>query len=251
MSRVWVFDEDYYQRINECRKDFLNELLPSLITDHELRTALDAGCGIGFFSHYLAGLALQVTAFDARVENIAEAKQRFPELNFHVHDIENPLVQELGSFDLVLCFGLLYHLENPIRAVRNLHVLTRGIIVIESMVLPHQLPLAAVMDERYSEDQSVNYISFVPSEACIIKLLYNAGFVAVYKPQRLPRHTDFQTSLAYRRQRTVLVAAKTELASPTLRRLPEPRMVNIWQRGWGFQAERVLRVLRKFMRARP
>ena len=42
---------------------------------------------------------------------------------------------ELGEFDLVLCFGLLYHLENPMRTIRHLRALTGQGLLLESMSL--------------------------------------------------------------------------------------------------------------------
>ena len=44
------------------------------------------------------------------------------------YNVEDPQVRELGASDLVLCPGLLYHLENPFQAIRNLHALTARIL---------------------------------------------------------------------------------------------------------------------------
>jgi tRNA (mo5U34)-methyltransferase len=38
----------------------------------------------------------------------------------------------LGSFDVVLFLGVIYHLEEPLRALRRLRQVTRGVAVIES-----------------------------------------------------------------------------------------------------------------------
>ncbi len=245
MSRTLVFDTDYYRLINERRKDFLNELLPSLLTAHDLRTALDAGCGIGFFSHYLAGLGLKVTAFDARAENIAEAKRRLPEIDFYVHDLEDHQVQELGSFDLVLCFGLLYHLENPFRAIRNLHALTGRTLLVESVITPHPLPMAALVEESQGKDQSLRHIALVLSETCLVKMLYRAGFPAVYRVTQLPDHEDFRATLARKRRRTILVASRIRLSSPLPHQVLEPQTKDLWQTSWGSQAQHLKRFLKK------
>jgi 2-polyprenyl-3-methyl-5-hydroxy-6-metoxy-1,4-benzoquinol methylase len=78
-----------------------------------LANALDAGCGVGFFAQALEECGLYVRGFDGRLENVVEARRRFPRFPFGQADIEDPDIARLGTFDLVLCFGLVYHLENP------------------------------------------------------------------------------------------------------------------------------------------
>ena len=50
-SNKIVFDR--YGSISKARKQFIEHLLPELIHEYGLKTALDAGCGVGFFSHCL------------------------------------------------------------------------------------------------------------------------------------------------------------------------------------------------------
>jgi hypothetical protein len=40
----------------------------------------------------------------------------------------------LGTFDVVLILGLIYHVEDPIGALRHARALTRGLVVIESQL---------------------------------------------------------------------------------------------------------------------
>lgn len=236
MNRCFVFDAEHAQRISERRREFLNRLLHDMLSDVELKTALDVGCGIGFFSNYLLSFGLKVMAFDAREENIAEAKRRYPKINFGVHDVEDPRIQQLGQFDVVLCFGLLYHLENPFQAVRNLYALTEKVLIIETMVSPSQSPVATLMSECQGKDQGLHYVAFILSEACIIKMLYRAGFAQVYKTTELPNHEDFKTSFFRHRRRTVIVASKVKVRSSLLKCVEEPQPVHsdIWQTHLGY-----------------
>ncbi|MGB9591418.1 MAG: methyltransferase domain-containing protein, partial [Candidatus Kryptoniota bacterium] len=222
MNKTWVFDQEHTHRFSVARQRFLSNFLPDLIDRHQLKTALDAGCGIGFFSNYLTNLGLKTTAFDGRRENIAEAKNRYPEIEFHVYDIENPKVQDLGSFDLVLCFGLLYHLENPFRAIRNLYSLTEKLLIIESIIAPSPLPIGYLVNECQGEDQGLHYVAFIPSETCLIKMLYRAGFPFVYKLTTFPDHEDFRETLFRRRRRAFLAASKLRLDSTLFKLVPEP-----------------------------
>src|SRR5262245_54606566 len=121
MAKIFVFDMPHATRFTEARIGFLNKWLPGLTKSESLGTALDVGCGVGYFSRSLSDLGFEVVALDGRPENIAEAQRRYPKVKFAILNLEDPAVQELGSFDLVLCFGLLYHLENPFLAIRNLY----------------------------------------------------------------------------------------------------------------------------------
>lgn len=60
----------------------------------------------------------------------------------------------LGEFDLVLCFGLLYHLENPLLAVRHLRSLTEKCLLLESMCVPDNKPSMLLKEEPSEFDQS-------------------------------------------------------------------------------------------------
>ncbi len=205
---VASFDQNEALQINGARQRFLDRFLGELIKFGDLSTVLDVGCGYGFFSACLRSAGLQVTGCDVRARNIAEARRRYPDLPFTVVDIEDVSTRTLGSFDLVFCFGLLYHLENPFQAVRILHDLTGKYLLIESRVMPFRSPLGALCEEPPADNQSLRYVAWVPSERALITMLYAAGFDAVYRPDQVPEHQDFQGGVTRRRMRTVLLASK-------------------------------------------
>ncbi len=120
------FDQKEYRQLIEARGETIRRAMRRLKPALGLSNAVDAGCGVGFFSQTLAECGLNVCGFDGRGENVAEARRRFPHIPFEQGDIEERAILQLGRFDLVLCFGLLYHLENPLRAIRNLRGLQPG-----------------------------------------------------------------------------------------------------------------------------
>ncbi len=248
MKQDWIFDQRHYRHITNARINFLNKWLPDLITAQGLKSALDVGCGVGDFSRYLTGLGLEVVAFDGRAKNVEEAQRRYEGIKFIVHDIEKSAVKKLGTFDLLLCFGFLYHLENPFLAIRNLHGLTRKIMLIESMITPSSVPNASLVDEWPSEDQSLNYVTLVPSESGLVKMLYRAGFPYLYSSLILPDHIDFHDTLESRRKRTIIVASKVPLQLPFLRIVPEPTTKNLWLKPMGSYFSRLYRFLRRPLR---
>jgi len=240
-----VFDMPHYRRLTASRDLFLRRVVPALRRELELVTSLDVGCGVGFFSGLLADLGLQVVGLDGRSENVDEARRRYPQVAFHYADVEDPALAGQGEFDLVLCFGLLYHLENPFRAVRNLHALTGKIVLIESMVVPEERTVLAFRDEGPTEDQGLRHMAFYPSEACLVKMLYRAGFSRVYgfSAQSLPDHPDFHSSRSRRRVRTLLVAARTPVAAPFLKAIAEPATpADPWATAWAPLEQQVARI---------
>lgn len=226
-----VFDHDHYRRLIESRGATIKNVLNTLQRVSGLKTALDAGCGLGFFAQILDEAGMAVRAFDGRDGNVEEAKRRFPEVEFFQADIEHQKITSLGQFDFVLCFGLLYHLENPFAAIRNLRGLTGKFLLLESMCLPEERPWMLLREELNLQDQSLTDVAFYASEGCLAKMLYRAGFSYVYCLEHLPDHDDFRDTSDHVRRRTVLLATFSELALPGFTLFPEPRgSADPWRR---------------------
>lgn len=217
------FDQREYRRLAEARGDTIRRLLRKLKPALGLSTALDAGCGVGFFSQTLRECGLNASGFDARAENIDEARRRFPGLPFEQGDVEDDSIARLGRFDLVLCFGLLYHLENPLRAIRNLRSMSGKCMLLESMCVPGDKAALLMRDEPRQADQSVSDVAFYPSEGSLVKMLYRAGFVKVYRVTSLPDHEDFRETQETARRRTVLLASCMPVDVSGFRLMLEPR----------------------------
>jgi Methyltransferase domain len=173
-------------------------------------------------SQTLAECGLNVCGFDGRGENVAEARRRFPHVPFEQGDIEERAILQLGRFDLVLCFGLLYHLENPLLAIRNLRGLTEKCLLLESMCLPEEKPSMLLREEPRQEDQSLTNVACYPSEGSLVKMLYRAGFGMVYRVIPLPDHEDFRETTEHARRRTVLLASSAAIDVAGFRLIPEP-----------------------------
>jgi len=218
-----AFDQKEYCRLIEARGETIKRTVTRLKPALRLSNAVDAGCGVGFFSEMLAECGLNVCGFDGREENVAEARQRFPQIPFEQGDIEARSILELGRFDLVLCFGLLYHLENPLLAIRNLRGLTEKCLLLESMCLPEEGPAMLLREEPRQEDQSLGNVACYPSESGLVKMLYRAGFGMVYRLIPLPDHEDFRETAEHARRRTILLASVAPIDIAGFRLIPEPR----------------------------
>jgi len=216
------FDQKEYRQLIEARGETIQRAVTRLKPALKLSNAVDAGCGVGFFSQTLSECGLNVCGFDGRKENVAEARRRFAHIPFGEGDIEERAILQLGRFDLVLCFGLLYHLENPLLAIRNLHGLTEKCLLLESMCLPEEKTSMLLRQEPRQDDQSLSDVACYPSEGSLVKMLYRAGFGAVYRVMPLPDHEDFRETAEHARRRTVLLASSTAIDVAGFRLIPEP-----------------------------
>lgn len=205
--KLTPFDRKEYRALIEAREQTLRRIVKRLKPALGLSTAVDVGCGVGFFSQTLAECGLYTCSFDARAENIEEARRRFPGIPFEQADVEAREISQLGQFDLVLCFGLLYHLENPLQAIRNLRGITEKCLVLESMCLPEERCSMLLRQEPQQDDQSLTEMACYPSESSLVKMLYRAGFAKVYRVTPLPDHDDFRETREHMQRRTVLLAS--------------------------------------------
>lgn len=216
------FDQPSAVEFARARALFLDRFL-AFWTGPALNTAFDAGTGVGFFAGHLAEHhRLRVTASDARPSNVEEARRRHPDIEIFVGDVEDPGLVTRGAFDIVTAFGLLYHLENPFRAVRNLAAMARHVLIIESLIAPGRKARAWFLDEFTGEDQAPNYVAWHLTETGIVKLLYRAGIPNVYRARFRPPHIQFRGNLFRRQTRALVIGSRIPLAPDQFERFSEP-----------------------------
>jgi ubiquinone/menaquinone biosynthesis C-methylase UbiE len=163
---------------------------------------LDIGCHEGFYSLAMARAGVRgVVAVDARPENLNRA--RFVARAMGVHNIEYRLgrVETLAAdqgrtFPVTVFFGLLYHVEDPMRCLRQVAAVTGELCVLETQVVdevegyaewgsrewirPYQ-GIIAVIDETGEFDAGnretgVSPMATCPSPKALLFMLKQAGF---------------------------------------------------------------------------
>ena len=247
MSAPRIFDQQHYALLNRARGEVATRLLGELKGPLDLHTAVDVGCGLGHFSGLLQSMGLEVTGVDGRRENVEEAARRNPKVAFHTNSVEDPQLRSLGTFDLTFCFGLLYHLENPLLAVRHLHAMTKTLLLAEAVIYPGDEPVMALIDEEIHDDQGLEHIAFYPTEACLIKMFYRVGFCCVYRFRQQPDHSDYSKTPETRRVRTMLAASTVPLNSNQVELAEEPSSaIRPWEARVGEVPVTAVQKLRRF-----
>jgi SAM-dependent methyltransferase len=215
-----VFEVDAARRINQARM----RAIESIGLDLDRKRVLDVGSGPGHFTPLYTSRGCEVVAVDGRAEIVGECRRLYPLVRSVVGDVESFDLTSLGRFDVVHCFGLLYHLENPMAALRNMFRVCEGVLLLETMVLDASHPLLLIADEPKTVNQALGGIGSRPSPTFLAMALNRVGFRHVYGLVQPPDHEDFRfESLddgAWQRDghplRSMFVASHAELRQPGL-----------------------------------
>jgi SAM-dependent methyltransferase len=99
------------------------------------KSVVDLGCLEGGYTVEFARLGMRATGIEVRRSNFenclyVKTKVDLPHLEFVQDDVWN--VEKYGSFDVVFCCGLLYHLAEPRRYLDILSRVCRGILILDT-----------------------------------------------------------------------------------------------------------------------
>jgi SAM-dependent methyltransferase len=183
---VESFDIDAALELNEARLAHL----ASLELPIDGRRVLEVGAGVGRLTGFFIDRGSSVLVTEARSENVAELRRRLPTVDVAEADVEESL-EDLGRFDLVFCYGVLYHLESPLRALRNMAAVCDDLLLIETMVCDSHLPVLRLEDETKSVNQALRGLAHRPSPSYLALALNRVGFDNVYAATDPPDHPDY------------------------------------------------------------
>lgn len=191
-------DEVKLRRIVQLVSDLADGRLDGL-------RVLDLASLEGMYALELAQRGATVVAIEGRESNIEKA--RFAahslglEVDFRLGDVRELSAEKHGTFDMVLCLGILYHLdlEDAVSLVERIRLVTRKAAIFDSAVATritesHTLADLVLRGERLIEhapgdtaEQRLarlwssldNDTAFVPTLPSLIRLLSAKGFSSV------------------------------------------------------------------------
>jgi SAM-dependent methyltransferase len=217
-----LFDQPYYLAINHARWTVFEDLLRAARQAGQIHSVLDAGCGPGWFADRLNQAGLEVLGVDARIELIEEARRRVPDARFDVFDFDGAALQDAPApCDAVFAFGLLYHLENPLRALRLMRASARQALFLETMTVPEPGMLARLVAENPNETQGFHGLALVLTPEAIAQALYAVGFARVYRYQAPVDHPDFGDTADRLKRRDIFLATDAPVGHPSLVEAPK------------------------------
>jgi SAM-dependent methyltransferase len=210
---------DELTSIHQTRRDMIEGPVRQRLAEVDgAASALDLACNEGYFSHRLLDWgATRVVGIDIREANIRRAlllRDHFgidpTRLELEVGDVLALDGERLGTFDVVLNLGLIYHVEHPVGAVRRARDRTApgGLCVVESQLTRQTEPItlgtgrtglyedaAASFAALYEHDQEGNLlssaggvISLIPNRAALELSMHAVGFERVRFLDAGPHH---------------------------------------------------------------
>jgi 2-polyprenyl-3-methyl-5-hydroxy-6-metoxy-1,4-benzoquinol methylase len=214
------------------------EHLESLGLEIAGRSVLEVGAGIGEHTSFFLDRACKVLSTDGRAENIATFRERYfggfswysnlRNLQLAQLDIDNPPEKTPGQFDIVYCYGTLYHLEHPQAALQFLSRCCTSLLLLETSVSFGCEEVVELGEENAAIiNQSIHGKGCHPSRPWVFRRLKEL-FEFVYMPITQPWHDQFPTDWVHRNptpgraQRAIFVASREKLDCPKLvEKIPE------------------------------
>jgi SAM-dependent methyltransferase len=196
-----VGDEIRLKRITQCVSDLLGGNLKNA-------RILDLACLEGLFAIELARQGATCVGIEGREANIEKARfvkdvLQLDNLQLFQDDVRNLSYEKYGHFDVVLCLGLLYHLDNPdvFAFIERLGEVSRKVCIVDTRVTLHPNAKVTYKDKIYSgrkgdehgaKDSKEsklarlwasldNVDNFYLSRATICNALADVGFTSVYQ----------------------------------------------------------------------
>jgi len=168
-----------HQSIENLRRRLAQFPLPA---DLRGSRVLDIGAWDGWFSFEMERRGAEVLAVDsAKNTRFLEARSLLgSRVGYRIADICRLTHHDVGTFDVVLFLGVLYHLKHPILALENVCGMCRDIACIESFVTESNLRAIPVMEFYESAElrgQLDNWVG--PNAACLMAFCRTAGFARV------------------------------------------------------------------------
>lgn len=212
------FHSDHYLRHNARRLEHLASLRITIAG----MSVLEVGAGIGDHSHYYIDRGCVITITEARPKNLEYLRIRYPACNVQFLDMEHPSSIQGAPFDVVHCYGLLYHLNNPDRAVEFLAQNVKKMLFLETCVSFGVGDHVNLTKEPQSNPtQAYSGTGCRPTRTWVFNKLQEV-FKYVYLPKTQPCHEEFPLDWtapekhAVSFQRAIFIASREQLANDVL-----------------------------------
>lgn len=216
-SPVRHFHSDHYLQHNARRL----EHLASFSIPVRGLSVLEVGAGIGDHSHYYIDRDCQITITDARQDNLDYLRLRYPEINILQLDLDSPHPLKNTSFDIVHCYGLLYHLQNPELALDFLSQSCKKILFLETCVsFGSDKEINLTKEIQINPTQAFSGVGCRPTRQWIFSYLQK-HFEYVYIPKTQPNHKEFPLDWNHPEKhqglsRSIFIASRTHLDNQIL-----------------------------------
>lgn len=191
-------------RLDSLTRHAFPELLKVCGGSLEGKRILDVACNCGGFSVEAANNGAEyVLGFDVADRYLDQANfikraLEMDQIEFKKMAVEDCDEGSIGMFDVTFCFGILYHLEDPVLAMKKLASVTRDIMLVDATVIKTPFTRSSMWKMNVprvveSDDKSTTALwrtekrcQFKPNARAVVELLKFLGFskVDIVKPRQ-------------------------------------------------------------------
>jgi SAM-dependent methyltransferase len=229
-----AFLSPHYMRHNARRLEHLASLRLPL----HRRSVIEYGAGVGDHTAFYLDRGCEVLATDVRPENLALLQRRLGDhrardrVRTAVIDVDHPF-EPPGTFDVVHCYGLVYHLANPAEALARMAESCAELFLLETKTDPGEGVAAQSGEENRAEVyHSFSGRNFRPTRLWLAAEL-RRHFAHVYFPRTTPSHEEFPAAWSDLSgvvdgwPRTIMIASRKPLDSDQLSADPPATMTPV------------------------
>lgn len=237
-----AFHNVRFLRINARRQ----EHLASLGLPIQNKDVLEVGAGIGDLTSYFLDRGCRVTSIEPRSENVVLFRAQYAAANLWRPDQLRVLQGdayhlaphgEVAPHAVLFCFGLLYHLDQPLAALQEMAASCNELLILETCV-----SYTAEETIEYLNEDATDLTNSVSGQGCLPsrRWIYNRLselFDYVYMPLTQPAHDQFRLDWRRRepppgRHRAIFVATRSQLVNSVLfRGVPDLQFSELPQLG--------------------
>jgi tRNA (mo5U34)-methyltransferase len=212
-----IWNPDCVNRHAQRKRHFFDPLVRALGGSLRGKRVLDLGMNAGFWS--LAAIEAGcdfVLGIEGRSMHVEQAN-----FVFEVKDVERERYRFVEGdlfdvawgegFDLVLCLGLLYHVNRPVELLERIARANTAVLIVDTAVVPREEPAFFVRREDVDDPRMAirSELVFVPTPAAVVELLRSCGY---HGAMLKPAFDDYTAADDYRDgERRAFVCAKRDL----------------------------------------
>lgn len=211
-----MVDPTHMNRHQQRKSYFFRPLVDLLGGSLSGKRVLDLGCNAGFWSLCAVEYGCDyILGIDGRQMHIDQANLVF-EVNgidksrydFRCGNIFDILTEEIGSFDIVLCLGLMYHISKHIDLLELISKINKDILIIDTSLSTKNGSVLEVRKDNIDDPRSSCDYELVmrPTHQALLDMVKPFGYrVLTLKPN----FTDYTAAADYKDGwRRAFIAAK-------------------------------------------
>ncbi len=208
-------------RHEQRKRHFFDPMVELFGGELKGKRVLDLGCNAGFWSlHAIEAGCDSVLGIDGRQMHIDQANFVFEtkgidptRYRFEKHNLFDVELSSFGQFDIVLCLGLLYHVNRPIELFENITRANTDLLLIDTAVDSADDPFLRLVREPVSDPRnSADYeVVFWPTRKAVFDMVGLFGYHVVMLVPDFEDYTGLEDFEAGGR-RVFFCSKKTDLS---------------------------------------